>query len=80
MRKFILLSIIISFFHNTYAQQCRFEKTNGLESATYFEAIDWYKNLDKASTKVLVKEMGMSDAGYPLHLVLVSNGVNKTKL
>ncbi len=73
MRKLTLLSILISFFYTAHAQQCRFEKTNGLESATYFEAIDWYKNLDKISTKVLVKEMGMSDAGYPLHLVLVSN-------
>ena len=73
MRKFILLSILIPVFFNTHAQQCRFEKTNGLESATYFEAIDWYKNLDKISTKVLVKEMGMSDAGYPLHLVMLSN-------
>jgi len=73
MRKFTFLSILITFFYSSSAQLCRFEKTNGLESATYFEAIDWYKNLDKASTKVLVKEMGMSDAGYPLHLVLVSN-------
>ena len=55
------------------AQLSRFEKTNGLESATYFEAIDWYKNLDKKSNKVLVKEMGITDAGYPLHLVLVCN-------
>ena len=73
MRKILLLTITISFFYNAGAQQCRFEKTNGLESATYFEAIDWYKNLDKTSTKVMVKEMGMSDAGYPLQLVLVSN-------
>ncbi len=73
MRKSILLSLFISFLSNTNAQQCRFEKTNGLESATYFEAIEWYKNLDKISTKVLIKEMGMSDAGYPLHLVMVSN-------
>lgn len=60
-------------FINSHAQQCRFEKTNGLESATYFEAIDWYKNLDKKSPQVYVKEMGMTDAGYPLHLVLISN-------
>lgn len=73
MRKLILLSLLTSIFYCTDAQQCRFEKTNGLESATYFETIDWYKNLDKISTKVLVKEMGMTDAGYPLHLVLVSN-------
>lgn len=73
MRKFIFLSILIAVFYTSSAQQCRFEKSNGMESATYFEAIDWYKNLDKASTKVLVKEMGMTDAGYPLHMVLVSN-------
>ena len=73
MRKFFILLILICIFYNSHAQQCRFEKTNGLQSATYFEAIDWYKNLDKISTKVLVKEMGMSDAGYPLHLVLVSS-------
>ncbi len=73
MRKLIFISILLSVFYSTRAQLCRFEKTNGLESATYFEAIDWYKNLDKISTKVLVKEMGMTDAGYPLHLVLVSN-------
>lgn len=73
MRKLLILSIFISFFSLTNAQQCRFEKSAGKESATYFEAIDWYKNLDKLSTKVLVKEMGMTDAGYPLHLVFVSN-------
>lgn len=73
MRKGILLVILISVFYNAEAQPCRFEKTNGLESATYFEAIDWYKNLDNKSTRVLVKEMGMSDAGYPLHLVMVCN-------
>ena len=72
MRKIFLLTIAISFFYNAGAQQCRFEKTNGLESATYFEAIDWYKNLYKISSRVLVKKMGMTDAGYPLHIVLVS--------
>ncbi len=73
MRKLIILSFFISFLSKINAQQCPFEKSNGTESATYFEAIEWYKDLDKASTQVLVKEMGMTDAGYPLHLVLVSN-------
>jgi hypothetical protein len=73
MRTLLILcsSIFISSFVN--AQLCRFEKSNGKESATYFEAIDWYKNLDKISTQVSVKEIGLSDAGYPLHLVLVNN-------
>lgn len=73
MRKLIFVSILLSVFYYATAQHSRFEKTNGLESATYFEAIDWYKNLDKISTRILVKEMGMTDAGYPLHLVMVSN-------
>ena len=74
MRKGLVISLICIFcFYTSYAQQCRFEKTNGLESATYFEAIEWYKNLDNQSAKVLVKEMGITDAGYPLHIVLVSN-------
>jgi hypothetical protein len=73
MKKFVLFTSLIAFFYTALGQQCRFEKTNGLESATYFEAIDWYKSLDNISAKVLVKEMGMTDAGYPLHLVMVSN-------
>jgi Zinc carboxypeptidase len=73
MKKFLPALISILFIHAANAQQCRFERSNGLESATYFEAVDWYKNLDRTSTKVFVKEMGMTDAGYPLHLVMVSN-------
>ena len=73
MKKLIIFFIFTSLCSQTNAQQCRFEKSAGKESATYFEAIAWYKSLDKVSAKVLVKEMGMTDAGYPLHLVLVSN-------
>jgi hypothetical protein len=73
MRKMLLLVTIVFYLNNTFAQQCRFEKSSGLESATYFEAIDWYKDLDKKSPLVIMKEMGTSDAGYPLHLVLVSS-------
>ena len=70
----IISSTILLFsFAISTAQQCRFEKTNGKETATYFEAIEWYKQLDKISPLVVVKQMGATDAGYPLHLVLVSN-------
>ena len=71
MRKIVIL-LAFAFCQTTQAQQCAFEKSNGLESATYFEAIDWYKNLDRKYTEVFVQEMGMTDAGYPLHLVLIS--------
>ena len=71
MRKIVIV-LAFAFCQTTQAQQCAFEKSNGLESATYFEAIDWYKNLDRKYTEVFVQEMGMTDAGYPLHLVLIS--------
>ena len=68
---FFFFLLLISY--NSNAQQCRFETSNGKETATYFEAVDWYRQLDKTSANVLVKEMGPTDAGYPLHLVLVSS-------
>ncbi len=72
MGKLLAIALLLLLNHTTSAQQCRFEKSNGKESATYFEAIDWYKSLDKQSPLVMMKEMGMTDAGYPLHIVLVS--------
>ena len=73
MRKTTLILIILFICYTSNAQQCRFEKSDGKESATYFEAVAWYKNLAKQSALLQVKEMGMTDAGYPLHLVLVSS-------
>jgi hypothetical protein len=72
MRTLLILcsSIFISSFVN--AQLCRFEKSNGKETATYFEAVEWYKTLDGKFSEISVKEMGLSDAGYPLHLVTLS--------
>ncbi len=58
------------------SQQTRFEKTNGKESATYNEAINFYKQLSKISPLVSVKTMGTTDAGFPLHLVLVNANAN----
>ena len=71
--KIIYSLFFLAFSYSCFSQQSPFEKSNGKESATYFQAIDFYKNLDKASSKILMKEMGPTDAGYPLHLVLVSN-------
>ncbi|MBP6432400.1 MAG: hypothetical protein KA319_11595 [Ferruginibacter sp.] len=72
MKKLIILFATL-FLQKTQAQQTPFEKSKGLQTATYFQAINWHKQLDKKYNEVLVKEMGMTDAGYPLHLVLVSN-------
>jgi hypothetical protein len=54
----------------------RFELSNGKESPTYSEIISWWKKMDAASGMVKMIEMGETDAGYPLHLVLVSSDNN----
>ncbi|MEO6536982.1 MAG: M14 family metallopeptidase [Ferruginibacter sp.] len=68
----MLISFFIILKNGTKAQLTPFEKSNGNKTATYAEAIQWYKNLGKISTEILVKEMGPTDAGYPLHLVMLS--------
>ena len=72
MKNYFILYFLITT-SSIFAQQTPYEKSNGTETATYFQTIEFYKNLDKQSPHILVKEMGMTDAGYPLDLVLVSN-------
>ena len=55
-----------------FSQQTVFEKSNGRETATYFQVIDFYKALQKKSVIMKTEEVGMTDAGYPLHLILLS--------
>jgi Zinc carboxypeptidase len=67
------ITIILFFISSiSFAQQTVFEKSNGTATATYFEAINFYKNIDVQSDIISVKEMGQTDAGYPLHVVLLS--------
>lgn len=73
MKVFFYLVCFLFTSGNTFSQQTPFEKSNGKETATYFQSIQFYKNLDRSSPVILMKEMGPTDAGYPLHLVLVSS-------
>ncbi len=74
MRK-LLTCIALIFIHFLSAQNITtvFEKSNGTKTPTYLEAIDWWQKLDAQSGKVKMLTMGMSDAGFPLHLVVVAN-------
>ena len=49
-----------------------FEQSGGKETPDYATIISWWKKLDLASDKVKLFTMGPTDAGYPLHLALVS--------
>ncbi len=74
--RLLFLSLIISIATLANAQMLpttRFEASRGTQTPTYAEIIDWWKKLDEASGKVKMLTMGMTDAGYPLSLVVVSN-------
>lgn len=74
MRKLIAsLLLLLSLASNSQNLSTRFERSGGKETPTYFEIIDWWQKLDQQSGKVKMLTMGMTDAGYPLHLVVVSN-------
>ncbi|WP_336515740.1 M14 family metallopeptidase [Pollutibacter soli] len=70
----VSLFVSLSLFINVYAQpQTVYEKSGRTKTATYYEIISFYQQLDKLSSKLLLKTMGPSDAGVPLHLALYSN-------
>jgi hypothetical protein len=73
--KFFLFFLSFSFFFYAYPQTIatKFEQSKGTQTPTYFEIIDWWKKLDEKSGKVKMLTMGPADAGFPLHLVVVSN-------
>ncbi|PHS60476.1 MAG: hypothetical protein COB12_13140 [Flavobacterium sp.] len=47
----------------------KFEKTNGFETATYKETIQFYQQLADTYHSVTMYQMGKTDSGKPLHLV-----------
>ncbi|MBE7640399.1 hypothetical protein GUB10_08650 [Salegentibacter sp. BLCTC] len=55
-----------------YDFETRFEKSDGKETATYAEVIDFYSELAKSSGKVSLEEFGETDSGKPLHLAIYS--------
>ncbi|HIF00146.1 MAG TPA: hypothetical protein EYG03_26440 [Planctomycetes bacterium] len=50
-----------------------FEQSDGSETADYHAAIQFYQDLADASDRITIREMGTTDSGHPLHLVVISN-------
>ena len=74
MRKLLTcFALLLINFLNAQNITTVFEKSNGTKTPTYFEVIDWWQKLDAQSGKVKMLTMGMTDAGYPLHLIVVAN-------
>ena len=49
-----------------------FEKSEGLETATYHETIQYYKDLADRYSEISIREIGDTDSGKPLHIVTLN--------
>lgn len=47
-----------------------FETSNGLKTATYKETINYYLDLEKNFASISIFEIGETDSGFPLHVVI----------
>jgi Zinc carboxypeptidase len=67
--------ILILATNLTYGQQLltTFEKSNFQRTSTYQEGMAFYKELEKSDNRVKIIEKGGTDAGVPLHLVLIAS-------
>ena len=73
MRLFILPLLLFSltiFAQNNKKYDTFFEKGNGNQSASYQETIAYFKLLAKDFPTIQIKEMGLTDSGEPLHMVV----------
>lgn len=77
-KKRLFFALIILFSGGISAQKTEkdfttvFEKSKGTETSTYQETIAFYKELAAAYPEISIMEMGETDSGFPLHLVLFS--------
>ncbi len=55
-----------------------FEKSEGLETATYHETIQYYKNLADTYSEISIQAIGETDSGKPLHIVTLNMNSSDT--
>lgn len=53
-----------------------FEKSKGLETATYQETIQYYTDLADTYSEISIEAIGETDSGKPLHIVTLSPSVD----
>ncbi len=67
------LIVLISLHVKAQKYLTTFEKSMGSETTNYFSCINFYKKLAADFTNIKITTFGLTDAGYPLHLVLFNN-------
>jgi hypothetical protein len=71
--RILLLFLIFPLSLFSQSILTKFEQTKAKETPTYQEIITWWKMMDERFPAIKMQAMGPSDAGFPLHLVVVSN-------
>jgi hypothetical protein len=81
MKKLSLLIILFSVSINANITEnlvTEFEKSKGLETATYKQVIEYYKKLAVKFPQISMQEMGKTDADLPLHLITFNSEANES--
>ncbi|RAJ13465.1 M14 family metallopeptidase [Olleya aquimaris] len=80
MKKILVLFILITSCVSSTKKEVNFttifESSKGLETATYTETIQFYKNLAEAYLEISIDSIGETDSGKPLHLVTLNPDKN----
>ncbi len=77
MRAFFLFAWVL-LVDVAKAQLTRYEQSGCTETATYEEAMTFYRSLAEKYDAISIHEYGQTDIGIPLHVVLINTGKEKT--
>jgi len=77
MKKLFIVLILIVSCNNSNEKpyfdfETHFEKSEGLETATYQETIKFYTDLAEAYPEISIQGIGETDSGKPLHIVTLN--------
>lgn len=75
MKKTLRLALLLGLLFplSLWAQYpTLFEKGNGNQTPTYQEVIAWYQGIAAEFKEIDIQTKGLTDSGYPLHMVLYS--------
>lgn len=74
MRKILAITwLLLPFYTFSQTILTKFEQTQGKQTPTYKEIIDWWAMLDQRFPSIKMLTMGPTDAGFPLNLVVINN-------
>lgn len=80
MKKYIAVTLSFLSFVSLLAQKNEFttvfEQSNGSETATYAQVIDFYNRLSQTYPMIKIIQKGTTDSGLPLHLVVLNPDEN----